>query len=62
MMVLGVDHWYQVVHFEEQYFEFKHEYDTAWQDRYQSRLAEFILQFNGSAPKERRKLRITDVE
>lgn len=61
MMVLGVPQWFLVVHFEEQYFEYRYEYDSNWQDRYQSRLAEFILQFNGAKPKERRKLRITDV-
>lgn len=60
MLVLGVSHWYQVVHFEEQYFEIHMTSDTAWQARYLLRLCDFIRQYEGGKPTPKRKLRVTD--
>lgn len=60
MLVCHVDHWYQVVHYQEQYFESMVQFDGPWMSRYADRLREFIRQYHGAAPKPKRKLRITD--
>ena len=60
LLASGLNHWYQVVHFEDQYFEYRHDIDRIWRDRYLVKLHEFIEQLDGAAPKPRRKLRITD--
>jgi len=57
----GLNHWYQVVHFEDQYFEYRYDIDRVWRERYITRLREFISQLDGAAPKPKRKLRITDL-
>lgn len=62
LLASGLHHWYQVVHFEEQYFEYRHDIDRAWRERYVTKLHEFIRQYHGAKPKPRRKLRITDDE
>lgn len=62
LLASGLNHWYQVVHFEEQYFEYRHDIDGPWRERYIAKLHEFIRQYNGAKPKPRRRLRITDDE
>jgi hypothetical protein len=60
MLVLDVPRWYQVVHFEDQYFELIMDVDTLWLSRYLPRLRDFIRQYEGGNPAPRRKLRVTD--